>query len=175
VGIAFLYCDYRDQENQSTLSMVSSLLKQLISSKPALPLPVVDLYERFEKSQSTFKLKDLEPTLLLVCREFRRTFVMIDALDECDATRHRKSFLQVLKSIEKSSTRLLITSRPYPDDIKRYLVAYPQITIEANDLDIRKFLTETIDRSDETTDIIDQALKKDIVKDIANSAHGMLV
>ena len=175
MGVAFFYCDYRDQENQSTLNMVASILKQLISSKPALPLPVVNLYERFEKSQNTFRLKALEPTLLLVYQEFRRSFVIIDALDECDAVRHRKSFLQVLKGLEGTSVRLFITSRPCSGDIKRSLGAFPQVTIEADSMDIRNFLTETIDHNDGTADIIDEALKEDIVEGIAKRAEGMLV
>lgn len=154
--------------------MVASILKQLASQKPTLPLPVAELHERFGKQGDHPQLDDLETTLLLTCREFRQTFIIIDALDECDAKRHRKAFLKVLKDLENTSARLFVTSRPHPDDIKQTLCAAPRITVEAHDSDIRKYLAHKLGQ-DGDTDLIDEPLKEDIVSNIANRAQGMLV
>jgi hypothetical protein len=175
VGIAFFYFDYRDQDNQSAADIVASMLKQLASLKSPLPRSVVEFHKQFEKQRDRPRLKDLETTLLLACREFRQTFIIIDALDECDAGKHRKDFLQVLKGLEKASVKLFITSRPHPDDIKRNLGTFPQITIEASDSDIRKYFTEMIDQDDAAVDLVDEHLKQEIVRDITSGAQGMLV
>ena len=173
MAIAFFYFDYRDQDYQSPANAVANILKQLASYKSTLPLPVAELYERFKKQQDHPQLQDLENTLLLTCREFRQIFFIIDALDECDAKRHRKLFLKVLKDLENTSIKMFVTSRPHPDDIKRHLGASPKIMIEASESDIRKYLAHKIDQ-DGDTDLINKPLKEEIVTNIANGAQGML-
>src|SRR5436190_2529599 len=76
VAIAFFYFDYRDQDYQSPVNVVASILKQLASHKPMLPSPIAELHGRFEKHQDHPQLQDLETTLLLTCREFRQIFIM---------------------------------------------------------------------------------------------------
>lgn len=174
VAIAFFYFDYRDQDYQSSANVVASILKQLASHKSTLPVPIAELHERFGKQRDHPQLQDLQTTLLLTCREFRQIFIIIDALDECDAKRHRKSFLKVLKDLENTSARVFVTSRPHPDDIKQTLCASPRITVEANDSDIRKYLAHKIGQ-DGDTDLIDEPLKEEIVTTIADRAQGMLV
>jgi hypothetical protein len=174
VAIAFFYFDYHDQGYQSPANVVASILKQLASQKSILPLAVTELHKRFEKQQDHPQLQDLETTLLLTCQEFRQIFIIIDALDECDAKMHRKSFLKVLKELQNASVRVFVTSRPHPDDIKQELCASPIITVEASNSDIRKYLAHKIDQ-DGDKDLIDELLKKDIVTSIANGAQGMLV
>ena len=146
MAIAFFYFDYRDQDNQSPANVTASILRQLASCKPALPHPVAELHQRLGKQQGLPQLQDLKATLLLTCREFRHTFIIFDALDECDAKRHRKSFLEVLKDLEKLSVRLFVTSRPHPHDIKQKLDTSPKITVEASELDIKKYLAHKIDQ-----------------------------
>jgi hypothetical protein len=174
VAIAFFYFDYLDQDHQSPENVVASILKQLVSYKSMLPRPVAELHERLEKQRGHPKLQDLVTTLLLTCQEFREVFIIIDALDECDAKRHRQPFLKVLKDLKNASVKVFVTSRPYPDDIKRHLDASPEIIIEASDSDIRKYLAHKIDQ-DGRPDLIDESLKDKIVTDVVNGAQGMLV
>lgn len=174
MAITFFYFDYNDQDYQSPANVVASILKQLASQMSTLPLPITELHERFEKQRDHLQLQDLETTLLLTFREFRQIFIIIDALDECDAKKHRKSFLKVLKDLENTSARVFITSRPHPDDIKQALCASPRITVEAGDSDIRKYLAHKIGE-DGDTDLIDEPLKEEIITNIANRAQGMLV
>jgi hypothetical protein len=174
VAITFFYFDYNDQDYQSPANVVAGILKQLASQISTLPLPIAELHERFEKQRDQLQLQDLETTLLLAFREFRQIFFIIDALDECDAKKHRKSFLKVLKDLENTSARVFVTSRPHPDDIKQALRASPRITVEAGDSDIRKYLAHKIGE-DGDMDLIDEPLKEEIVTNIANRAQGMLV
>jgi hypothetical protein len=83
-------------------------------------------------------------------------------------------FLEVLEDLGKLSVRVFVTSRPHPHDIKQKLDACPKITIEASDLDIKKYLAHKIDQ-DGDTDLIDKPLKEEIVTNIVNGAQGMYV
>lgn len=69
---------------------------------------------------------------------------------------------------------MFVTSRQHPDDIKQTLSASPRITVKASDSDIRKYLAHKI-RQDGDTDLIGETLKEEIVTNIANRAHGVLV
>jgi NACHT domain len=173
VGIAFFYCDYRDQDRQTTPNILTSLLQQLITHTPSMPLSVQELYKRYKNDRGSISLADLEETISMVLKEFKQSFILIDALDECDVNRHRKSFIQVLKRLEERSVRVFITSRPHPDDIQRALSPCSQICITASDSDIRRYLNELIDLDDAATSIIDEALKEDIVTEIVGTAQGM--
>jgi hypothetical protein len=172
VAVAFFYFDYRGQDYQSPANVVASLLKQLATQKSTLPFSVLELDERFKKQRDYPQLQDLENTLLLVLQEFSQVFLIIDALDECDAKKHRKLFLKVLKDLESTSAKVFVTSRPHPDDIKQALCTSPKIKVEASDSDIRKYLAHKIDQ-DGDTDLIDEKLKDEVVSSIANGAQGM--
>lgn len=173
-GIAFVYCDYRDQEHQQVPNMMASILRQLAGQLSFLPRVVNELYDRLQRQNERPQLKDLELCIEITCHEFRQIFIVVDALDECDSGNPRRAFLQSLKALQKTA-RLFITSRPHPEDIRRALGDSPQITVEASDSDIRKYVTEKIDEDDIIEDIVDNALKEEIIKEIVNNAQGMFV
>lgn len=173
IGIAYFYCDYRDQEMQSGSSMIAGMLKQLSCHMSCLPSPLLDLYENFRTKGIELNIEILQKALLDVVRQFHHTFIVIDALDECDPVKHRKSFLKVLKDFGNSGIRLFITSRPHPDDIKCTLGAYPQIVIEASEPDIRTFLVQKIDGDGDIACLLDHQLREEIIATITQSAQGM--
>lgn len=174
VGVAFFYFDYRDQDFQSRANIIASILKQLASSGPELPGPIAEFYKRFQYVGGQPKAEDLQTVLLLTCKEFRQVFIVLDALDECDAKRHRRSFLGFLKALMNTSVQVLVTSRPHPYDIKQTLDACPTIKIEASDSDISTYLSHEIaERGD--MDLIDEHLEEEIVTTLVKGAQGMHV
>ncbi len=173
VAIAHLYFDYRDQEHQSTDIMTAGLLKQLAMAKATLPRSVLDLYQRLKDQQRKPQQQDLEQALLNTCRDFDRVFIIIDALDECDENKHRKSFLELLKSLrDNSSTNLFVTSRPHPEDVKKVLEGSSKIIIKADDSDLRKYISREIHCS-EAVDDIDEDFKTKIIEKVVHGARQM--
>ena len=172
-AIAFLYFDYRDQTSQSPENMVASLVRQVAENKPSIPSPVMGLYSKFGSQSKNPQLEDLERTLMMTCLDFEQTFIIIDALDECDESNHRRVFLGVLERMSKRrDIRLLLTSRPHPQDIRNALKSGLQICIEANDMDLRAYLSDQLDSSG-ATDFIDNAFKAEIIERITNGAQKM--
>ena len=173
LAMAFTYFDYRDQEHQSPGSIVASLLKHIALEYVDLPEPILDLDRKFKDKNSRAQLKDLENAFSLMCQKLKRVFIVIDALDECDEREHRQTFMQVLHRLrEKQNVRLFITSRPHPQDIKKAFSSASQITIEAHDSDLRKYLSNKIENSD-AVDLIDEHFKIGIIKKIADRANKM--
>jgi len=134
---------------------------------------VASLHRQFGGGSERPPLRELESTLQLVCQSFDQTFIIIDALDECDSKKHRGTLLEVLRGLGKSLTRILVTSRPYLDDLIRSLNTYPQIRIEAKETDVRAFLAEKIDEDRDTVELFDQALREEAISAISQSAQGM--
>ena len=176
VGLAYFYCDYRDQEVHTAANVVSSLLRQLCAVMSRLPEPVTRLYERLHKDGDLPDLQDLQRVLQeLIAQHYDRVYVAIDALDECDATRQRKLLLGVLKALTSQchSLRLFITSRPHPQDIRKAFTDVQSITITASQHDIRRYLDYRLSQDDSITDLIDDVLKKEIVTKIVEFSQGM--
>jgi hypothetical protein len=174
LGVAYFYCDYRDPDQQTAVNLVASLLKQLLILQNTLPIPVTELFERYDREKTQAQLEELECIFSLACREFRRSYIVIDALDECD-TRNRKSILGFLKKLGKWPVSVFVTSRPHSQDIGRSLCPCSEIIIEASDTDIRKYLAHKVDEDDDIADLLDETLKQEVISKIADGARGMLV
>ena len=173
VALAFVYFDYRYQGSLSSESIVASLLRQIASQNPELPTSLVELYMKFKDQNRKPQIQDLKLTLLDACEDFNQVFVAIDALDECDESMRRKSFLPFLATLQQTpKIRLFITSRPHPEDIRKALGAAPQVTVEASDADLKKYLRRRIDES-ANAEIIDEDFRQNLIETVAKGAQKM--
>lgn len=172
VGIAFFYCDHRDQQQGSLQNILATLLRQLSSSRLSLPESIIELYTRFEKQQHKIQIGDLEATLLSVCREFHRTFIIVDALDECDM-KYRRTLLSSLKELSTASMSLFLTSRPHTDDVKKVFENCAQIRVGAVESDIRAYLAYKINEASDLEDFLDDELREEIIATIISGLQGM--
>ena len=169
-----MYCDYRDQAQQTPVNLIGDLLKQLVGTLPTLPEEIIRLYEEKSRKSESLELVDVEAILPQICQTFDQTYICIDALDECE---DRSSHF--LKSLQKlsSTIRLFITGRPHIlATVNQHFVDPLTIPIEANENDIKMFITEKIDE-DHTRDpdLMDQKLKQVILEKIGATSKGMLV
>ena len=175
IAIGFVYFDYRDQGSQSLENAVASLLRQVVSQKSVLPPPLEELYKELGKQKRKPQIQDLEHILLHICQDFDQVFIPIDALDECDEAMRRKHFLPFLAALQKiPSIRLFVTSRPYPEDIRKALDPAPQIHVQASDADLRMYLRKKIEESG-SADIIDEDFKQRLIDTVTRGAQGMYV
>lgn len=155
--------------------MIANLLKQLAIPLRKLPMAMLELHQRLKSQQRRPKQQELEQALLLTCRNYDRVFVVIDALDECDVRGHRKSFLKALDNLRtESCTSIFVTSRSYPEDIKKALENAPQISIGAEDYDLQRYIAREIDNSD-NADVIDESFRNEIITRVSHGAQKMYV
>jgi len=106
-----------------------------------------------------------------------RTFVCIDALDECAAV-HRVKLLDSLKQIlEKSSrTRIFIIGRPHIQaEIEKHLSGRAKsVSLGPSKSDIMEYLRVRLDE-DVTPDAMDESLEADILEKIPENMSEMYV
>ncbi|KAL8967130.1 MAG: hypothetical protein Q9183_003055 [Haloplaca sp. 2 TL-2023] len=171
-GVAYIYFDYRAHMHWSFEEMTAILLKQLASARSELPSALNDFYHDFKAGSSTAQRGPLLKTLSLTSKAFTSTFVVIDALDECDAYT-LNGFLQLVGSLQTCS-RVLVASRDFQRSISNVFRTSPQIKINAHSSDIRSYILDALSTSSEFWNI-DHALENEIADKITQSSQHMFL
>lgn len=138
---AVLYCNYKRQGDQTVENILLSLLKQLLHGRSVLP-SVKDLLGYNSASQRRPTLAQIVTALRAVIAQDTRTFLIIDALDECNSSTRRLLLLEVFKIVSDLKANLLATTRPtcmaeitkmeaLPDDITQL-----EISATTTDIDL---------------------------------------
>jgi hypothetical protein len=147
VAVLYVYCDYKDRDNQTDKNLIASLAKQSIMQQSDMPGQAKSLYSECRNGEVSASFEQYLDLLTASMRYFQRTFVVIDALDEHLVASEgihgpNTNLLSTLKKIQQTSANrcmLLITTR-----VKRSAQDEPeswaQIEIRARDEDIRSFV-----------------------------------
>ena len=176
--VTCFYFDFAARKDQSATAVLGSLLKQIVSGLETIP---EDISRAFEQQKNAIggrgpQLLDIVK-MLQVITSSRRTFMCIDAVDECVAI-HRVKILDSLKQIlEKSpSTRIFITGRPHirAEMEKRLGEKVICVSLCPNKEDIVRYLLVRLGE-DETPDAMDESLVADILEKIPQSVSEMYV
>jgi ankyrin repeat domain-containing protein 50 len=171
--VAFFYFDYQDQDHQTTSSILSSILRQIVATMPKIPKRMTDAYEKLSSSGVSLPLHEPEKLMFDITGNIERTYIIIDALDECDESRYRRTFLQFIDRLKQIQTvRLYLTSRHYPLDINAAFHTHPQIAVQAHDSDLRRYMYQELDHAG-VDDIIDDIFATKIVEAVISRAQGM--
>ena len=176
VTVAGFYFDYVAQKEQSPANMLGAVLKQIVSGLEEVPEEIVQAYEGQKQviggraPQLAHIVKMLRNTV-----SAKRTFICIDALDECVAG-YRVKILDSLNQVLQSSpsTRMFVTGRPHIEAEvgKRLSGRGTAIRITPQRHDIIGYLHSRLDE-DTTPDAMDGNLKADILKKISKDVSKM--
>lgn len=171
--IAYIYCNYREQMEQTVSGLIASLLKQVVQDQPMVSDNVKAIYEHHF-------VRGTRPTH----DEFRRAlqseigtscaYIVVDALDEFPE-RDQGYLIKELQSLG-DTIHLMVTSRPLTS-IGQHFQYATHIDIRANDSDIRKYIKYRILRENRLVLHVhsDQALQESIIEKTITNAKGMYV
>ncbi|KAI9762711.1 MAG: hypothetical protein M1840_001178 [Geoglossum simile] len=115
--VAYFYFDFSDKAKQNTFSCLKSIAFQLCEKSEELHEDVVALYEDYSRSSAGLSTEVLVDILALLLSSSSKTYLVIDALDEC-SEQERESFLASLGEIKSAACGnygVFITSRPETD------------------------------------------------------------
>lgn len=177
-GVAYVYCDYKDTNVQSSFNLFSSLTRQLVEKLSYLPPEVVEFYESHQQNDSPKPtVKGHLKLIVSLSQMFKSTFLLVDALDEFSDPGDFQDWKLLLSEVEgaESSLKLLVTSRPHLDGIKRIFQTSPQVTISANSDDVRIYITSRIEGNNRLAGFIGRypSLKEEIVRVVNDRVKGM--
>ena len=145
VGVAYIYCSYKDSQKQSPSNLSATLLQRLLTQQGHVTDEVRTLYERHSRNKTRPLLNEYMRLLQTAINDFKKVYLIIDGLDECpEETSIRSTFLQGIHDLQ-SQTCTFVTSRDLPS-IEKSLYATKKVCIEPHDDDIRKYLNQRLQK-----------------------------
>lgn len=171
-AIAYIYFDYKEQAEQTSVSLVTSLLQQLILKDAFIPDEISALFHQHMQHLTRPSAEEWSMLLEMQIRRFSRVFILVDALDEC-FEKTRDEFLAELQRL-RPFVNLLITSRPTLS-IEFEFPGVERLDIQAADLDIRRYLNSRLKTERRLKRLLasDTVLGKTIVEKIVENSKGM--
>lgn len=171
IGIVYIYCNFKRQEEQKIYDLLASVLKQLAESQPYLPESIKNLYNHHKVRRTIPSVNEILTVLQSVILIYSRIFIIVDALDEChEPSSCRARFISELSTLQISSgVNIFATSRFIPD-IRDKFKESKEVEIRARDEDVRKYLESQIIQFGSTL------LKRhceEVKTDITKVVHGM--
>jgi hypothetical protein len=175
IGIAYVYCNFRRQNEQKIDDLLASLLKQLAECQPSLPDSVKDLYDLHKTKRTRPSLEEISRALHSMAAIYSRVFIVVDALDECQVSDGRRTrFLTEIFSLQdKTGANIFATSRFIPE-IAEKLSGSTSLEIRACSQDVRRYLEGHMFRLPGFV-IRSPKLQEEIKTEIAQSVDGMCV
>lgn len=175
-GLAYIYFEYQEQTQQSPVLILASLVKQLASRLPLLPVEVEKLYDNLGSEGTRPSVEDLYTALLKISGYYTHVFIVLDALDECNQDGQRVQLLPLFRRMCKDGINLFLTSRPHPEDIQDALCDAVKIELTAQEEDISVYIAERINNHPRARRLIQKAKCQDrIISQLVDCAGGMYV
>jgi hypothetical protein len=174
VTICYFYCDYKDVQKRTPRKVLETLISDICRHNSDALAYVDDISSKFRESKSTCTVQTLF-SILKKCLEFQQTFIIIDALDECD---DRGELLHFLVGLSKSGLRLkLLLASRNERDIQQELQSLSQITLtSANSThDIELFIHSRLNAliKSKKMKLRDEKLQLEIFQCLSSGADGM--
>jgi hypothetical protein len=142
IGIAYLYCNFRRQQEQNPVDLLASLLKQLIQGRSCVPESITTLYKRHNDERTRPFFDEISKVLHSIVADYAKTFIIIDALDECRTSDggRRKLLSEIFNIQAKIGASFFATSRFIPEIVKEFEGRSILLEIRACGDDVRSYL-----------------------------------
>jgi len=172
--VACFYFDFAAPKEQSTTAILGSVLKQVVRGLDEIPGEIKEAFQREVSGGHRLVLSEIVELLRGILSS-RRTFICIDALDECQP-RNRVKLLNSLNKIlpDSQGARIFLTGRP---DIrgevdKRLAKRAATLSITPTRGDIITFLRAKL-REDTIPEEMNEGLEEEIVRDVPEKVSEM--
>ena len=171
VGMAYIYCNFRRQDEQRLDYLLASLLKQLSRKQPSVPNATKQLYERHNSKRTRPSTDELTGALRSVIGSSSRTFIIIDALDECQMSERTRFLENCFALRDRCNINLFMTSRFLPDITARFDNA-STLEIRAAPEDVNKYLAGQMYQLPQCVGR-DAGIQEEIKRAIVEAVDGM--
>ncbi|KAL6826777.1 ankyrin repeat-containing domain protein [Trichoderma sp. SZMC 28015] len=175
IGIIYVYFNYNRHEDQDFQKLIASLLKQLAGGLHHLPESTKQLYNEHSKKRTRASLEELKTNLKCVLKDYKRVFIILDALDECQIFELNLLLSELLELQKEHRIKLLATSRPIPEIMDLFNNSNAtKLQIRAKTSDVTTYIEAHMDRLSRVTRR-NEVLREDIKADISEAVDGMFL
>ncbi|KZL79970.1 ankyrin repeat protein [Colletotrichum incanum] len=142
VGIAYIFCNFRRKDEQKLSYLLLGLLRQLCQDRSSLPEEVRQLYNNHKKAGTRDLREETIRILRTVISLYTKTYILVDALDECqnDDDSCRDRFITEISRLSSfCNVNVFATSRDVPDVTNQFNNG-AKLKIRASDEDVKRYL-----------------------------------
>ncbi|KAK6358787.1 hypothetical protein TWF730_008106 [Orbilia blumenaviensis] len=175
IGIAYIYLDYKRQDEQTIYNILASILKQLACRQSRLPNSIKELHQKHISNTTKPSIDEIIKCLQSVIALYSKVFIVVDALDECKISDYcRNQLLQ--KSFQLHTDfgiNLFATSRDIKDIADQFRERKStELRIKADEADLGIYLDGQINQLERRL-ICEN--RESVKKGIISAADGMFL
>lgn len=172
-AVAYSYCKYSQQSEQSLVHFLSCILRQLTQCLMAAPKPVSDLYLKHKARNTRPNDAELLSAICKILPLFKTVYIVVDALDECEATT-RFGFVILLRALtEHANVKFLATSRLIIE-IDDLFIEDTRLRLDASKQDITSYVRLRTAEMQNRVLFADDLFVR-VVDTVVPAVHGMYV
>ena len=177
-AVSCFYLDFAARKEQSTANVLGSLLKEMVDGMERIP---EEISRAFQHQKTIIgghrpQLANIVKMLQFITSS-RRTFMCIDAIDECSGVEQVRLLDSLKQILEKSpDTRVFATGRPHIlAEIERRLAGrVASVSVSPPEEDVITYLRARLDE-DQTPGAMDEILEAEILEKVPKNISGMYV
>jgi Cdc6-like AAA superfamily ATPase len=143
VAIGSVFCVFNFQDEQGLQDVLAKLPRQLIT-KQALPNELKKLYKETGQRPS---LKEMSELFQKILPNYERTFIIIDALDECQASFRDDLLTRIFELHDYGTVNIFATARNIPAITGRFSCDTLVLPIKATESDMEAYVDSRMARS----------------------------
>lgn len=175
VGLVYFYFDFQEEQKQSVEGLLLSVIVQLVYQQEKLPDQFRSLCDDFKERRGNLRGERLLKAFHATIEQFRRVYLILDALDECG---EQQGVMSLLANLVRSHAGLsiLTTSRDTTEISHSALgqgstnVIY--MSLENVNVDIRTYVVNSLSRDPRLRERPSH-VKAEIEAALTSGSHGM--
>lgn len=111
IAAAYYYFDFNEAAKQDHNKMLRSLVLQLFSKHGSIPEPLASLFKSCQDGAKPSQTQDLEKLFKAFIESSEKTFIVLDALDECEDRQELLDFIETAIAWGLENLNVIVTSR----------------------------------------------------------------
>ncbi|CAD0050216.1 unnamed protein product [Aureobasidium pullulans] len=173
IAVAYTYWVY-NQEHQTAANFLASLLAQFALQSAEISTDLRECWKTYHRKLAKPSSPEYVRLLRAVRGQFRKSFILVDALDEFPET-ERQSLIRDLKTFTPD-IQILVTSRNVPS-IQSHFQDAACMQIRAREEDVRIALVARIEDEEFLSSAVkgNPTLRDDIINAITQKTEGMFL
>jgi len=176
--VSCFYLDFAARNEQSAANVLGSLLKRMVGGMERIPEEILRAFQQQKTTIGGHRPQLVNTVKMLqFITSSRRTFMCIDALDECSGVQQVRLLDSLKQILEKSpGTRIFATGRPHIlAEMERRLAGHvTSVSAGPPEEDVITYLRARLGE-DQTPDAMDEILEAEILEKIPKNIAGMCV
>ena len=138
---AYIYCDYRRQDEQTPINLTASVTKQLLEHHIAIPEGVLKIYQPHRSKGTRPNCEEVLEMINLAMSPLSKIYLILDALDELgNAGQVRQDLLERLRCLQDAHHLNLMTTSRYIPSLAQECYQPLCMDIRASSEDIRRYV-----------------------------------